>query len=159
MKKSLKYMFMFLMGVIFTLGAGVLAMNISAKSVPFNPSNSSWKVENLQEAIDDLYSKITDQPLVINYEVGSNASSYTRMDTRLNVGPYVSKYKYFKITEATRAAGSCQEIYFNRFYDQTSGNLSINQQYELNILTNNRIMVITSGSAGCYYNVTVQFYN
>ena len=50
--------FSFLLGaVIFSGITGVTAYTILASDVGFTPKNNSWKVDNLSDAIDDLYAK------------------------------------------------------------------------------------------------------
>ena len=59
MKRIIKNpIFTFILGAIIFGGIGtVLAVTILAKDVSYAPKDSTWKVYNVEDAIDDLYSK------------------------------------------------------------------------------------------------------
>lgn len=45
----------FVLGIISMLGIGVVAYNMKASEIGYSPKDSSWKVDNVQDAINDLY--------------------------------------------------------------------------------------------------------
>jgi len=157
-----KYLLGIITGIIISCSGVVFAYSISSKDIAFTPSNPEWQVENVEEAINDLYEKekIADEPLVLTYEPGSNSGSFTNFDMRINLAPLKNNYQYFKITKAEpipEVASKCKNIFFNSKNDQTTGNISINTEYELSKYS--RIFTGISGNNGCFYQVEIQYYN
>lgn len=54
---NLKVIVAFILGILITSTIGVVAYTINANDVSFTPSNKNWKVTNVKEAVDELYSK------------------------------------------------------------------------------------------------------
>ena len=54
MKKYIKDISIFLMGIINATSIGVAAYTISAKEIGYSPKDSSWKVNNVADAIESL---------------------------------------------------------------------------------------------------------
>ena len=54
MKKYIKDISIFVMGIITATSVGVAAYTISAKEIGYSPKDSSWKVSNVADAIESL---------------------------------------------------------------------------------------------------------
>ena len=54
MKKGFSYIVVFIMGIITATSIGVAAYTISAKEIGYSPKDSSWKVNNVADAIESL---------------------------------------------------------------------------------------------------------
>ena len=54
MKKYIKDISIFVMGIITATSIGVAAYTISAKEIGYSPKDSSWKVNNVADAIESL---------------------------------------------------------------------------------------------------------
>ena len=157
-----KYLLGIITGIIISCCSVVFAYSISSKDIAFTPTDTNWKATNVEEAINDLYEKekTADEPLVLTYEPGSNSSGFTNFDMRINLAPLKNNYQYFKITKAEpipEVASKCKNIFFNSKNDQTTGNISINTEYELSKYS--RIFTGISGNNGCFYQVEIQYYN
>lgn len=88
-----KYILGILTGILITCGIGVTASVIyNSSEVGFTPTNTEWKVNNLQDAINDLYLNKTDFD-------SSNISFETYKGNRGNVtlSKSVDKGKYLAV--------------------------------------------------------------
>lgn len=65
MKKFLKSrIFPFILGAIIFSGITASAYTILASDVTYTPSNSSWEVDNVKDAIDELYGNVKNLTLI-----------------------------------------------------------------------------------------------
>ena len=137
MKKIFKKsnIFSFMLGAIIFGGIGtVFAYTILAKDVGYTPKDTTWKVDNVKEAIDDLYNK-TNKEILNRYTVSLRAgTSFTNdVETLLNFsGSTYSNYKYFKITSLTlndnASFGKCSAWSTKQ---NKSIKLNLNTEYEI----------------------------
>ena len=66
-KNTSKLIIGFILGaVIFGGLTGMLAYAINASEISFIPSDNSWEVENVNEALDDLYKKSDNSTTLVN---------------------------------------------------------------------------------------------
>ena len=85
--------FTFILGaIIFGSITGVIAYNVSA-NIEFTPDDQDWEVENVQGALNDLYSKkqidVSNMTLVDRKNVkGYNANKLSSTYTNINKGIY-----------------------------------------------------------------------
>jgi len=83
MKKFLtSRVFAFLLGALLFSGiTGVAAYNMFASNVGYTPEDTSWEVDNVSDAIDDLYLKVNDRVIKVIAEFaqgeGNTSYSYT----------------------------------------------------------------------------------
>ena len=86
--------FTFILGaIIFSSITGVIAYNLTSDKIGFEPDDEDWNVENVEEAINDLYSKkqidISNMTLVDSkYTQVLNANSTSSTYTSLSKGTY-----------------------------------------------------------------------
>ena len=64
MKNKIIKVSLFVFIGLFIFTSGVVAAKLTARDVSFNPDNTSWNVENVEEAINDLYSN-SNKPIKI----------------------------------------------------------------------------------------------
>ena len=70
-KNNIKLILGFILGAIIFGGIGtVVAVTLLASNISYTPSDTTWNVNNVKEAIDELYSK--KKPLLISY-IGKNS--------------------------------------------------------------------------------------
>jgi len=55
MKKKVIKSILFVVGVVFIFTSGVVAATLTAKDVGFTASNEEWQVNNVEDAMNDLY--------------------------------------------------------------------------------------------------------
>ena len=107
MKKIFKKsnIFSFLLGALIFGGiTGVVAATILSKDVSYSPKDTTWKVDNVKDAIDDLYDKTNNKSdlLWINnnkttgisaFDVNVNLSNYTKIMVVGYYDPWNSPYQ------------------------------------------------------------------
>jgi len=93
MKKITKQnIFFFILGLIIAGSVAVVAVNLTASTISFEPDDDDWEVETVQEALNDLYTeKETD------FSKLELVSNNTASHSSLTIQP--STYKFFIITE------------------------------------------------------------
>jgi len=63
-KRIVKLVLSILICSIMFVGGGVVAVQIVAKDIIFTPTNGEWEVNNVEDAMNDLYKKINDSNVV-----------------------------------------------------------------------------------------------
>ena len=106
---------------------GVVAYKVGAGDVSFTPENENWQVDNVEEAMNDLYNEKSELTLV--FQPGSNQTAFTEYDMRIQLSSYANDFKYFSIIEAEKVRDVCTQIYFSSLPDVSTSNLSINTEY------------------------------
>ena len=72
MKKIIKNnLFGFILGILVCSGI-VYAASYYAKDVTYNPTDASWEVSNVNDALDDLYTNIKDKEMELLWENTTN---------------------------------------------------------------------------------------
>ena len=86
MKKIFKNsLFTFILGVLCTITIGVGATAIyNASEIGFTPSDSNWKVNNMQDAINDLYNNSGSKIVKLSDSVVTSNTSYTYDVSNIN---------------------------------------------------------------------------
>ena len=82
-----------IVGVVITSAAAVIASNLTAGSVTYTPSDTSWKVNNVSSALNELYQKVPtgSQSITANgtYNIANKASVDVNVPNTLQlVGTY-----------------------------------------------------------------------
>ena len=57
---------------------GVVAYKAAAKDITFTPSNENWQVDNVEDAVNDLYNKNNSD--YISFTIGSNNDAQTKKE-------------------------------------------------------------------------------
>ena len=118
----------------------VAAYNLLAKDVKYTPSDSTWEVDNVKDAIDELYIKSNKEILNRFTTTLRAATSHTvNAEALLNFdGGIKSNYKYFKITGITPNANAsyCKCLAWSTKQSE-SIELSLNSEYEVRSNTDN----------------------
>lgn len=75
MKKIIKNPILtFVLGALIFGGIGVVsAYTILASDIGYTPKDTTWEVDNVEDAIDDLYSKVSEP---ITMELYSDSAAY-----------------------------------------------------------------------------------
>jgi len=87
MKKILKSrIFVFVLGIIVTSAISVVAANLEARTISFQPDDENWEVENVEEAINDLYTSKNSKsiPTTMTFAYGTPSQSSTKNYEELN---------------------------------------------------------------------------
>ena len=111
MKKIFKKsnIFAFVFGIITTTSIGVVAANLSATTISFEPSDTTWKktdgtnIQTVKEAIDELYKEKTTFSFNQLYYLGPSSPqdfSYTFTETTKNVLVIISTIRDVSINES-----------------------------------------------------------
>lgn len=93
--------------VIITGGIGVTAMQFFADKIMFTPSDSEWEVNNVADAIDDLYvkkEKIEIRVCAHTWKENTKGGGATVLNTY--------NYKYLKLKDFEYENNSQADIYF-----------------------------------------------
>ena len=91
MKKILKNrIFIFVLGFILATTISVVAANLNANTIGFEPDDENWNVSTVEEAINDLY--ISDKPILVWTNPNPNVN-FVGQTVSINL----SEYKYIMI--------------------------------------------------------------
>ena len=92
MKKNIKLFIGILIGLIFGIGATVTASVIyNSSEIGFTPSDTNWKVNNLQDAVNDLYSGVGIESIT-----SESINEHSGAVNTISINP--SGYKAFVVT-------------------------------------------------------------
>ena len=141
----------FVLGALIFGSIGVVsAYTIFANDIGYTPKDTSWEVDNVKDAIDDLYSKANISE--------KNVEDFYFIVWTVDNGFYFSNYqnyKYFKITEMD--SGTSNSLILKK-YDWSNGgaetSLQTNTKYE--ITKNNEQVVIRTNTG--YRNIKIEFF-
>ena len=79
----------FIIGLVVGMSTTVLAASILSNQIMYQPSDSTWNVSNVEEALDDLYKIYNSDSInagkIYNYEYTGTGNNF--------VAPYTGKYK------------------------------------------------------------------
>lgn len=67
--------FSFILGAIIFSGVTVFAYSISSKDIKFTPTDSSWEVDNVEEAMNSLYDKAKNFDVNLATDVTASSNS------------------------------------------------------------------------------------
>ena len=106
MKDILKSrVFAFVLGAIIFGGIGVASAIIyQSKDVIYTPTETTWEVDNVKDALDDLYinaSKFKTMTIGLQARSWSTSSESSAL---LDFSPFVGIYKYFKVINLTNTS-------------------------------------------------------
>ena len=138
---------------------GVVAYKVGAGDVSFTPENENWQVDNVEDAVNDLYESYNN---VFETSIRTDSFSVNPGITNFNLGTgSFKKYRYFKIIRKTPNENVDKyNIYGWSVSENSDITLSLNEEYDMNEI-NNLWIVITSKTEGieAYGYTTVLFYN
>lgn len=147
MKKIFKKsnIFSFLLGALIFSGiTGVVAATILAKDMSYSPKDTTWKVDNVKEAIDDLYTTANTRIAGLNSQIStleSQNSTLTseknELQSQLNSLTTASTSFSFTSTTTTQTFNlgfKPNYISFTAYF--SSGNFYVNVIYNKDIDTN-----------------------
>ena len=136
MKKIINSLFMFILGGII-FGSIVYATTYYAKDVAYEPTDASWEVSNVEEALNSLYSMETNNKKMILLGSGTSfdLTSYDAYE-RFTIDDFIVEIVSASETKAAADGGSdpggCNPYYgkasgfsINKVYDSSSGILTI----------------------------------
>jgi len=93
--KNLKLVLLIIGGIVLFLAGGVVAATLSAKDIGFTSSNEEWNVDNVEDAMNDLY------------KIEKSVISDIGLDY-LHIA-LTGNHKYYKYHEVTSANGFTYE--------------------------------------------------
>ena len=158
MKKIFKSrIFTFILGAILFGGIGVVsAYTIFANDIGYTPKDTIWKVDNVKDAIDDLYSKAdnsTQEIIFCAHTWGNNVKGGS------NIAFANYNYRKFKIKSFNYLANSNAEFYFTDSNYNTIP-AEINKEYSLNESNISYLYITEQVNASYGYScITLEFYN
>lgn len=138
MKRIIKNpIFTFILGIILTSSITVVAYTTLAKDIGYTPKDNTWEVDNVKDAIDQLYTKANDK-IILNtfYDAiyGEHIGTLSTTEYRSSIN--LEKGKYIILSSYIASNGSASQ---NRLYDRdifcSSNNCSIKQLSGKNIQT------------------------
>ena len=130
----------FILGAIIFGGIGVYATQILAKDIKFTPTVESWKVDNIEDAINDLYTKkeqsaktdgelfldlLMKKPLTVSHNYASGYTAVAKVEN-LNFSNIRSIEYEFNINVNKNAA----QVFF--LYDNVKKTYIIYQESAIN---------------------------
>ena len=121
MKKIFKNPFLtFILGAIVFSGITVAAYTITSNDVGYTPSDNTWEVDNVRDAIDYLYNQILQKPKIIN--LITNTDNYVK--------PSAASYNHTFTNNGTvivdiAAADGNNQLINNWDYSVKKNNISI----------------------------------
>ena len=92
------WLFGFFIGAVIFSSIGVVAYSLSAKDISFTPNNSNWQVDNINDAINDLYKSGGGDIEVLL----QNGYSYTFTEDYSKIIVVASYHSYFQRTYDTK---------------------------------------------------------
>ena len=101
-----KYIISFILGAIIFSGITALAYNLNASETSFTPSDNTWNVTTVSDALNDLYSKTG--TISFNNMTSTQIyrkASYSGAGTIITISN-VSDYKYYYVTDVY-SGGAC----------------------------------------------------
>ena len=138
MKRMIKNpIFAFILGAIIFGGIGtVVAATILAKDVSYTPKDTTWKVDNVKDAIDDLYTK-ANKEILNKFTISIDSDSYSstrigRYDLNFS-GSITDNYKYFKVLSVEKLGNTTKTCEIKAWSNAqlTMYNIELNKQYEM----------------------------
>jgi len=149
-------LFYFILGIIISSGITVYAATtLLSKDIGFVPDNSSWEVNNVQDALNDLYSSVEEPK-----EISLCAHSWTangKAGAAIDLDYY--DYRYLKLKNFGYQSGSNATVYFtDESYNTVETELDKEYDRNNSII---RYLYITESISSSYgwSCVTVEFYN
>ena len=136
-----KYVFGFIFGILMSSGIVYAATLIDSKDVTYTPSDSSFNVNDVSDALNNLYNRISD------LESSSSAVYYLGTATSYDIKTLFPQIDYTALTSDNFlivASGTCTNTYRNSFnfafveetvigpsasYDATTGILTVTNTY------------------------------
>ena len=159
MKKKVIKSLLFVVGVASIFTSGVIAAKLTAKDVGFTASNEEWKVDNVEDAVNDLYASYN-TVFETSLRTESHSKNVGVTNFNLQSGSF-KRYRYFKITKKTPNENVDKyNIYGWSVVEDSAIILNLNEEYDINEI-NNLWIVISSKTEGLEANgyTTVLFYN
>ncbi len=153
MKKIFKNpIFTFILGAVLFSGiTGVVAATMLAKDVSYTPKDSTWKVDNVKEAIDDLYTKAkpeytgstTVTPTTSNQTLSTKNTILTK---NITINAIPDTYKNLTTTTTVSASNLLSGV---KAY--TSDGTLVTGNISTNCISNNNYIIEQSctTSSGC----------
>ena len=94
MKKIIKSrVFAFILGAITFGSIGVVAATYNAKQISYTPKDTSWKVNNVRDAIDELYNKANSSKVATQVAtLTTQGATYTMQNDGYIIGTASSTY-------------------------------------------------------------------
>ena len=92
MKKICKRVLLITLGIILGTSVTVCAYNYSAKDISFTPTNENWEVNNIEDAINDLYTN-EDVEYILLWENPNPEAAFAAQTIEIDF----SDYKYIAI--------------------------------------------------------------
>ena len=146
-------LFFFLLGFILTSGITVFAAIVNANDIKYTPNDSNWNVENVEEAINDLYKNRNE---INNFKGEFRLSAYDESNNNAKesyVDINVNNYKNLKITISDLLTGENYSSYYEcKVYGDNTEILSINEikTYEINVEQYSNIRIYYKENIGWY---------
>ena len=139
----------FILGAIIFSGATVLAFSLTANTILYAPSNSTWQVNNVEEALNSLYiSKTSDNYALVEHKIGTWIDGKPIYQITININDYttaeISTNSYVTIT----GFGSSLKI-----DNVISGVITKTNKYVTPVIvgvTNNTVVVRATGDSMSY---------
>ena len=111
--KKVKVFLLVVGGIVLFLAGGVVAATLTAKDIGFTSSNEEWNVDNVEDAMNDLYDKsktAVSKVYIPSIQLSSGAGGYTSIYS-YSVSKFDTKdYNTFKIGEVSVTGSTLRYI-------------------------------------------------
>ena len=148
-------LFFFILGAILFSGITVLAYKVNSDQVSYTPNNSNWQVDNVESAINDLYSSVKRKQ---NFLLCANTwTNNGKGGASINLNNF--DYRYIELNNLGYKEGSTATVYFTDA-EYNPVETELNKEYDRNN-SNIAHLYITEqiNSSYGYACVNVKFYN
>ncbi len=131
MRKNILFLFL---GMIIAGSISVVAYQMNANQVTYQPKDNNWNVKTVKEAIDYIKENTVSNkdPINVSFDSG-NLSSTDWALTSMQVSDFSTNYKYFKILSVESSPSDVPSTHCNPQVKLVSGgqpSANINSQYE-----------------------------
>lgn len=138
-----RYVFGFMLGILISSGIVYAANLIDSKDVTYSANDNTFEVDNVESALNELYSKIENSNNFVGYTSGYNTITYSNLP--------VGHYKVY-CTAAT-VASSYYDVtyaYYDYSFNVTGGTYTIDSDSGIKVYDVN----ITDSNGSCSFTTT-----
>ena len=124
-----------LVSIVATGGIAVAAVSLSAKEIPFTSNDENWQVNNVEDAVNDLYelnnvsnklSYIETFTLSSDVVITTNPTEYVISCTSISGYEDLTADSFiFDISKHSFTTSNNSTVIINKKYDSVTGNLTI----------------------------------
>lgn len=83
-KNNYKKVFIFIIGIALGTSVTVGAYSYYAKDISFTPANESWKVDNVEDALNDLHNTSSNEVSDLEKQISTKDTTITTLNTKVS---------------------------------------------------------------------------